>query len=233
MLTDEALQNGPLKDRKCTDVLFFILFLAAFVAYGYTLNYGWNHNQKERFFAPVDGEGKLCGVDDVNKDYPLLYYAVLKAEPTAPRALCVKECPLEINDPVDCRKTDRIASQAVCASTSDRIGYGTNRVLNRFCMPDVDKLPPNFENSLNNLVGSFGLDDIQEQLEDIDDAYWLYVYSFVTCVLIAVGYAVLIYQFTGFIVWVSILATGFGLVVLSLWLQKYKNDKYGPGSKWA
>ena len=45
-------------------------------------------------------------------------------------------------------------------------GYGTNSVLGRFCVPDVDRLPADFK-ALDNIVGSFGLDDVQEYIEDI------------------------------------------------------------------
>ena len=95
----------------------------------------------------------------------------------------------------------------------------------------MDKLPSDFKTeSLNNIVGSFGLDDVQEYLEDVDDASNLYIYTFFTCIIVTIIYSILIYYFTGLIVWVSILATGFGLLALSFWLQKYHNLKYGAGS---
>ena len=83
-----------------------------------------------------------------------------------PKAVCVKTCPAEITDPVDCKKTSRIPNVAMCQKEkskdgSGHVGYGTNTVLRRFCMPDMDKLPTSFP-SLDNIIGSFGLDDVQE-----------------------------------------------------------------------
>jgi len=101
-------------------------------------------------------------------------------------------------------------------------------------MPDLDKLPSDFNtDSLNNIIGSFGLDDVQEYLEDADDASNLYIYTFLTCIIVAILYSVLIYYFTGLIVWVSIISTGVGLLLLSLWLQSYHDSKYGAGTKGA
>lgn len=164
-----------------------------------------------------------------NAEFPLLYYIVFKNGDL--RAVCVKSCPAEIADGFDCKKTSRIASTDVCkANSPDRFGYGTNRVLNKFCVPNTDKLPEHFSNQLNNVVGSFGLDDIQENLEDIDDAGWLFLYSFITCVIIALTYAYMIYYFTGMIVWTSILTCLFGLVFLSVWVTNYFKQRFGPGS---
>lgn len=211
--------NGPIKERRCTDFLFWLLFVVAFVAYGGTCAYSYKHNQRAEFFNPVDGDGQLCGLKE-NSEFPLLYYIVFKNGDL--RAVCVKDCPVEKEDGFDCKKTSRIANVAVCkANNPDRYGYGTRRVLNRFCVPNTDKLPEHFEKQLNNVVGSFGLDDIQENLEDIDDAGWLFLYSFITCVIIALGYAYMIYYFTGMIVWTSILTCFFGLVFLSVWLTNH------------
>lgn len=146
-----------------------------------------------------------------------------------PKAVCVKACPDEIIDPLDCKVTSRITAPD-CAKEkskdgSGHIGYGTNTVLRRFCMPDVDKLPNNFK-ALDNIVGSFGLDDIQEYMEDVGEASNLYIYTFFTCILVTVIYSFLIYYFTGLIVWAAIIGTGAGLVFLSIWLQVYHDNTF-------
>jgi len=78
------------------------------------------------------------------------------------------------------------------------------------------------------LVGSFGLDDIQENIEDIQEANNLYIYTFFTCILVTIIYAFLIYYFAGVVVWAAIIGTGAGLVFLSIWLQLYHdgNEKF-------
>lgn len=92
-------------------------------------------------------------------------------------------------------------------------------------MPDPDKLPNEFP-ALDNIIGSFGMDDVQEIMEDVTEASNLYIYTFFTCILVTVIYAFLIYYFTGLIVWAAIIGTGAGLVFLSIWLQVHHDNKY-------
>ena len=47
------------------------------------------------------------------------------------------------------------------ATASAHVGYGTNSIFNKFCLPDINDLPVQFDTEVfDNLVGSFGLDDI-------------------------------------------------------------------------
>jgi solute carrier family 44 protein 1 (choline transporter-like protein) len=234
---DPELRNGPLVNRKCTDFLFWAIFVAALVFYGISVRYGYANGKPKQLFTPVDGDGKFCGLDE-NVDYPYLYYIITAAEMKLPKAVCVKACPAEIITPIECKTTSRMKDASICtnelsSAKKGHVGYGTNRVLKRFCIPDIDKLPSNFDDTLNNVVGEFGLDDVQEYMEDIDDAANLYIYTFITCVIITIIYSVLIYYFTGLVVWASIISTGLGLVFLSVWLQNYHNTKYGTDNKLA
>jgi len=81
--------------RKCTDVLFWILFVASIGAYGWTCVYGWKNGKPKDLFTPVDGDGKFCGFD-ANAEYPFLYYVVDPSDKMNPKAVCVKSCPYEI-----------------------------------------------------------------------------------------------------------------------------------------
>jgi hypothetical protein len=219
--SDPELRNGPMINRKCTDVLFWLLFVASIGAYGFTCFYGYKHGKPKELFTPVDGDGKFCGMDG-NQEYPYLYYLILPEDKTDPRAVCVKECPEEITDPVDCKVTSRLLSKNQCLNEKSKdgvghYGYGTNTVLKRFCVPDLDKLPKDMP-ALDNIIGHFGLDDVQEYTEDIQSATNLYVYSFFSCIFVVVVYSFLVYYFTGLIVWSSVIATGAGLLLLGIWL---------------
>jgi hypothetical protein len=82
-------------DRKCTDLLFWLLFVASIGVYGFTVHYGYANGKPNELFKPADGDGKLCGQDS-NKDFPNLYYLLAADDPLHPKAVCVKECPFEI-----------------------------------------------------------------------------------------------------------------------------------------
>lgn len=226
--SDQALRNGPMVNRKCTDVLFWLLFVVSLGFYGFTCIYGWKNGKPDELFTPVDGDGHFCGIKD-NAEYPFLYYLVEPNAKMVPKAVCVKACPVEKEDPIDCKVTSRMADKGKCSKvgTGGHIGYGTNSVLNRFCVPDIDKLPAELDtNAYDNLVGEFGLDDIQENIEDIQEARNLYIYTFFTCIIVTIIYAFLIYYFAGVVVWAAIIGTGAGLVFLSIWLQLYHDNTF-------
>ena len=60
----------------------------------------------------------------------------------------------------------------------------------------------------DNIVGEFGLDDIQELAEDVQEGWYVFLITFFTCVLVTLLYSMLIYHCTGALVWLSIILTG-------------------------
>ena len=116
--------------------------------------------------------------------------------------------------PTDCQ------DQFSQTSPTAHIGYGTNSIFKKFCLPDIDELPADFDTEVfDNLVGSFGLDDIQEAYEDVVIAKKSYMYAALTVLFVAVAYNILLRFFAKPIVWISIIGTGIGIVALSLVLQ--------------
>lgn len=73
----------------------------------------------------------------------------------------------------------------------------------------------------DNLIGEFGLDDVQEIGEDLMEAQNAYIFAFFTCVFVMVLYGLMIYYLTGVIVWASIIGTGVGVLLLSLLLHQW------------
>lgn len=76
-----------------------------------------------------------------------------------------------------------------------------------------------------------GLDDLQQNIEDILEAENIYIYTVFTCIAITVLYALLIYNFTGLIVWCSVLCTGIGIIALSFWMHNYQGSAYAARLK--
>lgn len=117
------------------------------------------------------------------------------------------------------------------------LGYATTNLADRYCLPNVAELVEKVANStdddsfikqldLDNIILSFGLDDVQGWIEDIRAAKWVYLYSALLCVVVAVIYCILLKFFAKLIIWLSILGTILGLVALALFCQKYKNDYF-------
>ena len=51
--------------------------------------------------------------------------------------------------------------------------------------------------------------------------------TFLTCVGITVGYAFLIYKFTGVLVWTSVIATGVGILLMAFLVQRWSRKNKG------
>jgi len=90
---------------------------------------------------------------------------------------------------------------------------------------NVDK--DKWEKELNNIVGEYGLDDIEGYFEDVVSAKYVYIYTIISCIVVTVVYCILLKLFAKLIIWLSIIATGVGMVALALFCQQYKNANYG------
>jgi len=118
----------------------------------------------------------------------------------------------------------------VVQPTAGHYGYGTRPLLGRFCIPDLDKLPPELDRAkYDNLLGEFGLDDVQEIAEDLMQGRHLFGYCIFSCLGVLVVYALLMNYLTMPFVWVSLIATGLGVIGLSYVLHQYVTDTYGMG----
>lgn len=65
------------KERKCTDILCLIVFIAYLGAMGFMTVYGFIKGDVDKLLAPLDGAGNFCGVTKGYKNYPYLYIANL------------------------------------------------------------------------------------------------------------------------------------------------------------
>lgn len=100
--------------------------------------------------------------------------------------------------------------------------------MKRFCIPNPDKLPVDFDDDVyDNIIGSFGLDDIQEISEDIVEGQYVFYVTFITCILLTLCYSFLIYKCTGVFVWTSVIATGLSIFVLAYTLQRSHRKNKG------
>jgi len=118
-----------MKDRRCTDILFTILFLAFVGVYGWVCNQGFTNGDPERLLSPVDFDGKLCGVD--YPEHPFLYFLINVDQKTIVtgnvdieyKAICVSECPAtNTTEPIDCKLITEL-TEASCASRINMTNY--------------------------------------------------------------------------------------------------------------
>lgn len=87
-------QYGPIKDRKCTDILCLIIFLLFTGFAGYIGYYAYENGDPDLIFAPMDAQGNFCGITPGYEEYPFVYYTDISSF-WPPYAVCVTECPDE------------------------------------------------------------------------------------------------------------------------------------------
>ena len=241
---DQKLRDGPMTDRKCTDCLFLILFLAFMGVFGWVCVLGFE-NDPQVLLSPLDWDRKLCGVvdkttgDDSYQKYGKLYFTAKLKTPVIPGvyefdyyATCVSKCPTEEEKTVDCHSNAKV-SQETCAQAATEtnpgghIAYGTKNILDKFCLPLLSSTNVFFNSTdVDNLVGTFGVDDIQQYYEDIIDAKMVYLYCMSSCLVITVLYNVFLKCFARLLVWLTIIITGIFLVAGSYFLTMYHKKHY-------
>ena len=135
------------KNRRCTDVLCCLVFMAFIVGMGWAVIYGYVNGNPGKLVAPIDGDGSICGYDPGYEDYPYLYLDnIVTAAGDAHNAfsygVCVKDCPDSADDAVECHPTKK--NPACTPDTGE--GYGTYEFFN-YCVPSYDTLPQDAKNN--------------------------------------------------------------------------------------
>ena len=131
------------KNRRCTDILCCIIFLAFLVGMLAAAIYGYVNGDPYKLIAPIDGAGNICGFDPGYVEYPKLYIAnIIKAAENPHEVfnwgVCVKECPESSTDDVECMTTP--PNLVTVCNPGQALQYGTKDIVN-YCYPVYDSLP--------------------------------------------------------------------------------------------
>ena len=76
----EQMENGPVQDRSCTDVLFCLVFIIFIAGMAAVTGYGMLYGNPQLLLTTFDGDGNGCGLNDTTKNYPYLYFPVIDLE---------------------------------------------------------------------------------------------------------------------------------------------------------
>lgn len=87
--------DGPTANRKCTDIIFFILIFSMWVAMTAVGIYSWRNGDYRTVLYPMDYAGNICGTDfgplDMSEYSKVIYINNFSG------GVCVKECPTVAN----------------------------------------------------------------------------------------------------------------------------------------
>ena len=75
--------------------------------------YGYINGSPGKLIAPIDANEKICGYSDGYEDYPVLYIDDIVDAVENPLfifdyGVCIKECPSEPSDPIECKTTTTV-----------------------------------------------------------------------------------------------------------------------------
>jgi len=130
----QELQKGPQEGgRKCTDILFLIIFLGFFGFMFYMIGYGIANGNPGELIAPIDAAGNICGWTAGYEEYDHLYIADINSAATIPTnvfeyGVCAKSCPTKDSTTVECKDNAKVSN---CKSFEI---YGTLDAFS-YCLP--------------------------------------------------------------------------------------------------
>ncbi|XP_026323832.1 CTL-like protein 2 isoform X4 [Hyposmocoma kahamanoa] len=118
--------NGPIHNRSCTDIIWLIVFILFLGAWGYVGYVGMTQGSVKKILAPVDSNGKRCGLDSNVEHKPyLVFFDISKClSPGTPitgcptQQVCVKKCPSKTHvfnvEITNTASLDALRSEIIC-----------------------------------------------------------------------------------------------------------------------
>ena len=222
-----SINESPVeKPRRCTDILCCILFLVVFVGMLAASIYGYIAGAPWKLIAPVDSDLKICGYTQGYEDYQKLYIADIDKAANPSDVLtfsifdygvCVKECPTELGDTIDCITTDTVKD---CDAGSD---YTTYEFLS-YCLPEYDSLPQGVKNNWDALMQSVSDSSFGEIFADIMISKWVILISIFIAALMTFVYSYLMHFCAQVLSWISVVLIQIMLVGIGYFAWDYRRD---------
>lgn len=89
------------KERKCTDIVFVVVFIMCTIAALVTCGYGLKNGDLSKIAQPFDQDGTPCGKGKAEQ-FPLLFFDSPNAVKLSKNTICVKECPEGKDSVLEC-----------------------------------------------------------------------------------------------------------------------------------
>ena len=197
------------KNRRCTDILCCIIFLAFLVGMLTAAIYGYVNGDPWKLIAPIDGASNICGFDAGYEDYTKLYIADITSAAQDPHnvftwGVCVKSCPESATDEVECKPTAPTGKVSVCNKPNNQ--YGTKDIIN-YCYPVYDTLPQTAKDHWSEMKDEVNSTGFGGMFSDMLNAKWVF--------LIAMGLAVVLtLVYIKFMDWCAFCLSWFSIVLV-------------------
>ena len=93
-------------------------------------------------------------------------------------------------------------------------------------MPVYNTLDPSIQDKYNNVVGTFGLDDLDMYARDIRLAWRVYLCCLVTVFILIFLWNLMLNTFAEVLAWISIFLVGVGMLGLGFCVKYYADSNY-------
>lgn len=203
--TDEANKfNFPNKEgivraeRGCTDVPFLLVFLCFIGSMGYVTYVGFKEGDLPKLLAPLDGDNKFCGIEPGYEEFKNLYitdFSVTSVNAIFDSAVCVKACPVALEDAIDCKPTETVKE------CKPKEAYKSKTVVN-VCMPT--EVPDSIKEGLKVMKSVFDDSSAGKYVNDLYNSSTACYLSIVMSVVYCLAYIYLMSAFAECIAWICV-----------------------------
>jgi hypothetical protein len=206
---DKEVVNGPKGDRKVTDFLCCVVFLATTILCIVLSIKGYSEGNFDKLIAPIDADNNLCGFDTGFEDYPYLYIfdidSALSSDNIFEYGVCVTSCPTGPDDDSwKCIDTtiseDTYDYPGGCQDFSNPDGDTTTDFFG-YCLPSGDDRTAIYD-EITNVLSDLGF----SFLLDIETCQWTIYLGCVTSVLFTLFYMWLMHKYSKCLTWGVVVA---------------------------
>ena len=213
-----STDGGIQKKRKCTDIFCALLFIASLILMVIISIHGYSKGNLDNIAQPFDSSGNKCGSGS-QENYNHLYINDPANVLDNSHSVCIKKCPEEIDDEIECITNEFIQN---CNQLNV---YKSYNFLNRICIPSSKELMKTVKDKVN-------VSYLNESLEDIRLAWPSYLITLGIVLIICFFFYFFLKYCAGVLVWVMIIGSILAFIFFGVfcWYQ-YKDLKEDEANK--
>lgn len=209
-------------------MLCVLIFLIATGGMGYIGLYATKNGNPDLIMTPYDSTGAYCGRSPGYENYPYLWYQNLDTTFFFAYSVCVSACPTANNAEADCKLSP---NSMVTSCEPEPQPYDSELFLDRWCVPVLSSLPANVTDNYNDIIGSFGLNDIEMYARDIRLSWKIYLICIATTFILIFFWNLMLRHFAETLAWLSIFIVFVGIVAIGFAVKYFADNNYPEGDK--
>ena len=216
---DEKLENGPVEDRGCTDIICCLIFLAFIIAWIVIFIYGVSQGDPKKLFIPFNEYKQGCGYSDGYKDYKYLFFHQFGKTASEFTASSPPVSDFDSDEFISFVTGATINSLGIKCKTdvastktkeSQECGsykvYNSTTWFDGYCVPAFATLQESVKTHSKNLIKTLeDSETLQKWANDVKTCWWVFIVAFFVTIIISVVYMYFLKLCAGVITWLMII----------------------------